>query len=145
VSHHHSRSLTDEIQKSRQYVPEDRLSPHGLDQEPRPGFDELKEWVRKDRDLRYILCLDPSRWCRFVDNDLAVAYFRECLKAGLRVVYTILDMPPDADSLYSTFLHFNRWLAAPRCCQHGVRVQRGRLLLRRRERGGFPEGSGDVG
>ena len=99
-----------------------------LEKQPRPGFGELKEWVKQDRDLRYILCRDPSRWCRFVDSDLAVSYYRKCLKAGRRVVYTILDMPPEADSLYSTFLHFHRWLAAPSCCQHGARVQRGRMF-----------------
>ena len=116
-----------------------------LDKQPRPGFGELKEWVKQDRDLRYILCRDPSRWCRFVDNDLAVSYYRKCLKAGRRVVYTIFDMPPEADSLYSAF--FTSADGSPHLAAASTAPESSAAAcsLRRGERGRFPEGSGDAG
>ena len=42
----------------------------------------MAEWVQKDRDFRYVLCLDVSRWGRFPRLDLLAQHSVERRKHG---------------------------------------------------------------
>jgi DNA invertase Pin-like site-specific DNA recombinase len=95
----------------------------------RPGFAELMtEWVKKDRDFRYILCLDVSRWGRFQGIDLSAQYSAECRKAGKQVVFTTVGKPQEGDPLFPLFIQYGRFLVDQFRCELGAKVRRGRMF-----------------
>jgi DNA invertase Pin-like site-specific DNA recombinase len=98
----------------------------GLTAEGRDGFNDMMEnWVKKNGDFDYVLCLDVSRWGRFQDIDLSATYSAECKKHGKQVVYTTIGKPRDGDPLYPVYVQFERFRAAQYSKELSDKVFRG--------------------
>jgi len=98
----------------------------GLTAQGRDGFNGMMEdWVKKRNDFQYVLCLDVSRWGRFLDIDLSAAYSAECKTHGKLVIYTKLGKPKEGDSLYQVYVQFERFRAAEYSKELSDKVFRG--------------------
>ncbi len=64
----------------------------GLDTESHPGFDELMRRVKKDRNFRYVLCPDVTRWACRDGRELPERHSHECLIAAGPV--SVIRGPP---------------------------------------------------
>lgn len=102
----------------------------GLNAEGRPAFTEMmEEWVKKNRDFQYILCLDVSRWGRFQDIDLSATFSSECKQHGKSVVYTTMGLPKENDNFQPVYLHFERFRAAQYSKELSEKVWRGCMKI----------------
>ncbi|MEI8375206.1 MAG: recombinase family protein [Planctomycetota bacterium] len=102
----------------------------GLNAEGRPAFTEMMEhWVKQDRDFRYILCLDVSRWGRFQDLDLSATFSSECKRHGKEVVYTTMGLPRENDNFQPVYVQFERFRAAQYSKELSEKVWRGCMKI----------------
>ena len=98
----------------------------GLTAEGRPAFTQMMdEWVKKNGEFDYILCLDVSRWGRFQDIDLSAQYSAECKRHGKQVIYTTIGKPRENDPLYPVYVQFERFRAAQYSKELSDKVWRG--------------------
>ena len=111
----------------------------GLNAEGRPAFTEMMdEWVKKNPDFDYVLCLDVSRWGRFQDIDMSAQFSAECKQAGKQVIYTTIGKPKENDPLYPVYVQFERFRAAQYSCELSTKVWCG--CMRVGEQGYWPGG-----
>ena len=112
----------------------------GLNAEGRPAFTEMMdEWVKKNSEFDYILCLDISRWGRFQDIDLSAQFSAECRKHGKQVIYTTIGKPQEDDPLYPVYVQFERFWAAQYSRELSDKVWRGEVRIV--QQGYWPGGS----
>lgn len=64
-------------------------SPSNIDSADRPAFTEmLDDWIKQRSDFEYVLCLEPNRWGRFRNSDLAARFSEACAENKKQLIYT---------------------------------------------------------
>jgi DNA invertase Pin-like site-specific DNA recombinase len=72
----------------------------GLTAEGRPAFmDLIENWVKKRNDFKYILCLEITRWGRFIDINLSKKYSSACKLHNKKIIYTTLGARKDRNGI----------------------------------------------
>ena len=72
----------------------------GLTAEGRSAFiDLIENWVKKRNDFKYILCLEITRWGRFIGINLFKKYSSACKLHGKKIIYTNLRAHKDRNGI----------------------------------------------